>query len=84
VFTARYGLSPYIEQITFRLYKVKWSFMLLIIYIRLPNVILSIDTYVKRAVNPNFICYIYNLIDSVVCGLMNGIFGSSDYAVLCH
>jgi len=41
-------------------------------------------TNVKRAVNPNFIRYIYNHTDSAVCGLLKGIFGNSNYAVLGH
>ena len=41
-------------------------------------------TYVKRAVNPNFIRYIYNHIDLAVCGLLNGIFSNLDYAVFGH
>jgi hypothetical protein len=46
----------------------KRSFMTLIIDIRQPNVRLGFDMYVKRVLNPNFIRYIYNHIDSVMCG----------------
>lgn len=41
-----------------------------------------INTYVKHALNPNFVRYIYSHINSVVCGLLNDTFGNSDYAAL--
>jgi hypothetical protein len=39
---------------------------------------------VKRALNPNFVRYVYNHVDWVVDGLMNDILGKSGYAGLSH